>query len=172
MRAPVFLPIIASALALAGCGTSVSDNNGSADQNLASASDTVTPVPIPVRVGELGPNFQACNADGTTRHLDAGQSLPVRSAPFDNAPQTGAVPVDARFFVCNRSLDEKWFGIVYDKSGALASSCGVSEPADTRHDYAGPCRSGWVQSAYVKSIAGDDQPPPVANQAAPAPGGG
>ena len=171
MRPLVPLSAFALALGLAGCGTSVPDGNASIDQNLANAADTVTPVPIPVRVGELGPNFQACNADGTSRHLEAGQSLPVRSAPFDNAPQTGAVPADARFFVCNRSLDEKWFGIVYDGSGTLADSCGVSGPADTRHDYAGPCRSGWVESAYVKLIAGGDQKPPVANQAAPAPAG-
>lgn len=162
--------VLLLALGLAACGTSVPDGNASTDQNLSNASDTVTPVPIPVRVGELGPNFQACSADGTTRHLEAGESLPVRSAPFDNAPQTGAVPTNARFFVCNRSLDEKWFGIVYDKSGALAPSCGVSEPANTRHDYAGPCQSGWVQSAYVKLIAGDEQPP-VANQATPRTGG-
>jgi hypothetical protein len=129
-------------------------------------------VPIPVRVGELGPNFQACGTDGTTRHLEAGENLPVRSAPFDNAPQTGAVPTGTRFFICNRSLDEKWFGIVYDKNGALAQACGVSEPANTRRDYAGPCQSGWVQSAYVKLIDGEDQPPPVANQAAPARVGG
>jgi hypothetical protein len=166
----MLVPLIA--LGLAACGTSVPDGNASIDQNLSNASDAVTSVPIPVRVGELGPNFQACNADGSTRHLEAGESLPVRSAPFDNAPQTGAVPTNARFFVCNRSLDEKWFGIVYDKGGALAASCGVSEPANTRHDYAGPCLSGWVQSAYVKLIAGDDQPPPVANQATPAPAGG
>ena len=159
------------AFGLAACGTSVPDGNASVDQNLANASDIVTPVPIPVRVGELGPNFQACGADGTTRHLEAGESLPVRSAPFDNAPQTGAVATNARFFVCNRSLDEKWFGIIYDKGGALAPSCGASEPANTRHDYSGPCQSGWVQSAYVKLIAGEDQPPPVANQATPRTGG-
>jgi hypothetical protein len=159
-------------LGLAACGSSVPDGNASIDQNLASGADTVTPVPIPVRIGELGPNFQACSADGTTRHLDAGETLPVRSAPFDNAPRTGAVPTNARFFVCNRSLDQKWFGIIYDKSGALAAACGVSQPAESRHDYTGPCQSGWVESAYVKLIDGDDQPPPIANQAAPAPAGG
>jgi hypothetical protein len=171
MRPLLFLLAPACALGLAACGTQMPDGNGSADQNLANASDTLTPEPIPVRVGELGPSFQACSADGTTHHLEAGESLPVRSAPFDNAPQTGAVPTDARFFVCNRSLDEKWFGIVYDKSGTLAPACGVSEPADTHHDYAGPCQSGWVESAYVKLIAGGDQKPPVANQTAPASGG-
>ena len=164
--------ILLLTLGLAACGSPVPDGNASIDQNLSNASDTVTPVPVPVRVGELGPNFEACSADGTTRHLEAGQNLPVRSAPFDIAPQTGAVPTGARFFVCNRSLDQKWFGIVYDRNGALSAACGVSEPADVRHDYAGPCQSGWVQSAYVKLIAGDDQPPPVANQAAPAPSGG
>jgi hypothetical protein len=159
-------------LGLAACGTPVPDGNASLDQNLSNTSDTVTPDPVPVRVGELGPNFEACSAAGTTRHLEAGESLPVRSSPFDNAPQTGATPTGARFFVCARSIDQKWFGIIYDKSGALSPACGVSEPVDAHHDYAGPCQSGWVQSAYVKVIAGDDQPPPVANQAAPAPAGG
>jgi len=171
MRQLLLLVAPTLVLGLAACGTSVPDGNASMDQNLANASDTVTPVPIPVRVGELGPNFQACSADGTTRHLQAGENLPVRSAPFDNAPQTGALPAGTRFFVCNRSLDEKWFGVVYDKTGALASACGVSEPANMRHDYAGPCQSGWVQSAYVKLIAGDEQSPPIANQAMPRTGG-
>jgi hypothetical protein len=154
---------------LAACGTPVPDGNAALDQNLSNTSDTVTPDPVAVRVGELGPNFAACSAAGTTRHLEAGEGLPVRSSPFDNGPQTGAVAARARFFVCARSIDQKWFGIVYDRNGALSAACGVAEPADVRHDYAGPCQSGWVQSAYVKLIAGDDQPPPVANQAAPAP---
>ena len=165
MRQLAFLVL----LGLAGCGTPVPDGNASLDQNASNVADTVTPDPVPVRVGELGQNFAACSAAGTTRHLDAGASLPVRASPFDNAGQTGAVPASARFFVCSRSIDQKWFGIVYDQGGALASRCGVTEPADKRHDYAGPCRSGWVQSAYVKLIAGDDQPPPIANQAVAAP---
>jgi hypothetical protein len=162
-----FFPILALAFGLAACGTSVPDGNGSSDQNLANASDTLTAVPIAVQVGELGANFPACNADGSTRHLGAGESLPVRSAPFDNAPQTGAVPTDSRFFICDHSLDEKWFGIVYEKSGTLTPSCGVSEPAETRHDYKGPCQSGWVESAYVRLVEGDEPPPPAANQAPP-----
>src|SRR3569833_2844452 len=107
-------------LALAACGTPVPDGNASLDQNLSNTSDTVTPDPVPVRVGELGPNFAACSAAGPARHLEAGGTLPVRSSPIDNAPQTGAVPTGARFFVCARSIDQKWFGIVYDQSGALS----------------------------------------------------
>lgn len=161
-RSALLLPLF-----FAGCGTPVPDRNAAIDQNASNVSDTVTPDPVPVRIGDLGPNFAACNAAGTTRHLDAGASLPVRASPFDNAGQTGAVPASARFFVCSRSIDQKWFGIVYDADGKLAARCGVTEPADNRHDYKGPCQSGWVQSAYVKLIAGDDdQPPPIANQTA------
>lgn len=167
MRALV--PLLA--LGLTACGTSVPGGNVSADQNLSNASDTLTPVPIAVQVGELGAAFPACSADGSTRHLVAGENLPVRSAPFANAPQTGAVPANARFFICDHSLDEKWFGIVYDKGGALPSSCGVSEPADTRHDYKGPCQSGWVQSAYVTLIGDENQSSAPENQATPRTGG-
>src|SRR3954468_7113171 len=169
MRRSILLLLISG---LAACGTPVPDGNAALDENLSNTSDTVTPDPVAVRVGELGPNFEACSAAGTTRHLEAGQGLSVRSSPFDNGPQTGAVAAGGRFFVCARSIDQKWFGIVYDSKGALSARRGVSEPADVRHDYAGPCQSGWVQSAYVKLIAGDDQPPPVANQATPAPAEG
>jgi hypothetical protein len=155
-------------LCLAGCGSPVPDGNASIDQNLSNTADIVTPDPVPVRVGELGSNFAACSAAGTTRHLDVGGNLPVRASPFDNAGQTGAIPANARFFVCSRSIDQQWFGIVYDKGGGLGGACGVTEPADTRHAYKGPCQSGWVQSAYVKLIAGNDTPPPIANQAATA----
>ncbi|HEX8450284.1 MAG TPA: hypothetical protein VF652_11900, partial [Allosphingosinicella sp.] len=57
------------------------------------------------------------------------------------------------------SLDQKWFGIVFDEGGALAERCGVSEPVTRRRDYDGPCRSGWVQSAFVKVIAGEEPGP-------------
>jgi hypothetical protein len=85
------------------------------------------------------------------------------------------VAAGARFYVCARSLDQKWFGIVHDESGALAPRCGVSDPVAATRAYDGPCRSGWVSSAFVKLIAGDDrpvpanQPPEKAPENAPAP---
>lgn len=116
-----------------------------------------------VRIGELGPSFEACGAAGTTRNLRSGEALPVRTAPFDNSAEAGGVPAGARFFVCSRSHDQKWLGIVFDETGTLSERCGVSEPAARRQDYAGPCRSGWVQSAFVKLVAGTDRPIPPAN---------
>ena len=142
-------------LALASCGDPVTVANRSDSAASDNSADTVTAAARPVRIGELGPNFAACGAAGTTRNLKPGEALAVRSAPFDNAEESGSVAARARFFICARSLDQKWFGIVHDEDGSLAERCGVTEPATRRRDYDGPCRSGWVQSAFVKVIAGE-----------------
>ena len=146
-------------LAMASCGEPATIANRAAGGDGNTAADTVTAAARPVRIGELGPNFAACSAAGTTRNLKAGEALPVRWAPFDNARETGSVPAGTRFFICTRSHDQKWFGIVFDDGGTLAERCGVAEPVTRRRDYDGPCRSGWVQSAFVKVIAGDEPAP-------------
>ena len=161
MRPAAALSLIAL-LGLSGCGEPpVAYDRNAADGNSAGA-DTATPSPAAVRVGELGPSFAACGATGTTRHIEAGAPLPVRSSPFDNAPVTGGIPAGGRFFVCSRSLDEKWFGIVYDKGGRLDARCGVSDPLPARRDYSGPCEFGWVSTPFVRLVAGDEPAP--ANQ--------
>ena len=114
----------------------------------------VVPGPVPVRIGELGSNFAACGHAGTTRHLRAGEQLAVRAAPYEAAVEMGNVAAGAQFFICARSHDQRWMGIVYDASGTLAPSCGVASPVASRRNYEGPCRSGWVSSAFVKLIAG------------------
>jgi hypothetical protein len=156
-RALLFVPLL-----LAGCGEPVADDHFANDVEAerVASPPVVTPA-VPVRVGDLGPNFDACTARGTTRHLAAGAGLPVRSAPFDSAPETGTVAAGGRFFVCTRSHDQKWFGIVFDESGALSPACGVSAPVTARRPYDGPCRSGWVATPFVKLIAGLDLPPPA-----------
>jgi hypothetical protein len=108
-----------------------------------------------VRIGELGPSFAACNALATTRNRSAeeGQTLAVRAAPYEAAHETDRLPAEATFFICSRSLDQKWFGLVYDQGGVVADHCGVSRPLPSRRDYKGPCRSGWASSASVRLIA-------------------
>jgi len=108
----------------------------------------------PVRVGELGPGFAACNARGATRDRIAGESIPVRAAPFDQAEQIDALPRGAQFFICSRTHDQRWFGIVYDEGGQAADRCGVSQPVATRRPYSGPCAAGWVGSSTVRLISG------------------
>jgi hypothetical protein len=138
MRAPHILAFAAFS-ALAACGDPVRDDH---------YSNGVTPVDraaLPrveqkqaVRIGELGPNFDACAGAGTTRQLAPGKALPVRAAPFESAAETGSISNGARFFVCNRSHDQKWLGVVYQEDGALADTCGVSSPTTQRRAYDGP----------------------------------
>jgi hypothetical protein len=153
MKRAFLLPL----LLLASCGEAVKDDHFANDvQEARSEAPAVTPPAVPVRIGELGPNFNACNAAGTSRHLDpaAGERLQVRAAPFDAAEETGAIPAGARFFICTRSLDQRWLGVVYDEAGALSPACGVSRPVTSRRGYDGPCRSGWISAAFVRQIAG------------------
>jgi hypothetical protein len=153
-------PILLLFLPLAGCGDPATvEERSQPDGEPPAAAAVVTPGARAVRIGELGANFRACGAAGTTRNLRPGEALPVGSAPFDNAGETGRVAAGARFFICTRSLDQKWFGIVFDEGGTLAERCGVSEPVVRRRDYDGPCRSGWVESAFVKVIAGEEPAP-------------
>jgi hypothetical protein len=165
MRTPLILAMIFGA---AACGDPVPVTNSAVPEENA-AANAITPGHRAVRIGELGPNFAACTAAGTTSNLRAGANLPVRAAPFENADEQGAVQAAARFFICTRTLDQKWFGIVYEEQGTLADRCGVSDPVTRKRDYEGPCRAGWVQSAFVKVIAGNDQtlpaPPPVPPEA-------
>jgi hypothetical protein len=156
MMKTLLLPFVL-ALFLVGCGEAVKDDHFANDVRSERTDPApVQPPAVPVRIGELGPSFNACNAAGTSRNLDpaAGDQIQVRSAPFDTSDETGSVPAGARFFICSRSHDQRWLGIVYDQAGALSPACGVSRPVTVRRFYEGPCRSGWVSSALVKQIAG------------------
>ena len=145
-------------LALGACSGDALPADQFGNQVTAERSDTepMQRGAVPVRVGELGPNFAACSAAGTTRHLDAaaGEALPVRPAPFETTDESARIPAGARFFICSRTHDQRWLGIVYDESGTLSPACAVSRPITARRNYQGPCRSGWVPSAFVKVIAG------------------
>lgn len=108
----------------------------------------------PVRIGESGPGFPACASRGTTRRVvGEDEALEVRAAPFEVARQVAELPAGAHFFVCSRSIDQKWFGVVFDDTGVASPACGVSRPVTARRAYDGPCRSGWVASVFVKLTA-------------------
>jgi hypothetical protein len=119
---------------------------------------------VAVRIGELGPNFAACNSQGEVREGATDGQLPVRAAPFEQAQEKGQLGAGATFFICSRSLDQRWFGVVYETGGKAGRGCGVSTPISGRRDYAGPCDSGWVTSAQVRLISGVQTPPVQASE--------
>ena len=147
---------IAALLLLTACGEAVKDDHFARDVKQEAAAPPAENVvaAAPVRIGELGANFDACATAGTTRRSDPSGALSVKAAPFETAAGSGTVAPGARFFICTRSHDQRWLGIVYDQAGALAAECGVSAPVTGRRAYSGPCASGWVPSAGVKLIAG------------------
>ena len=158
---------ILALLPLAGCGerTAPPEGQGSttppyvrqeADQPLL--SETVTPV----RIGEFGPSFAACTARGTTRSRAGSEPVPVRAAPFEQAQQIDGLAQDAQFYICSRSHDQRWFGIVYDEGGQAGERCGVSSPVPSRRNYDGPCAAGWVPTARIRQISGVAHLPPEA----------
>lgn len=121
-----------------------------ADENGTTLRDAVTPI----RIGEQGPSFAACTARGATRDRTAAGAVPVRAAPFEVNEEIDYLPAGAEFFICARSADQRWFGIVYDADGTAAARCGVSEPVPSRQVYRGPCAAGWVPSARVRLVSG------------------
>ena len=72
----------------------------------------------------------------------------------------GSLSPGQTVYVCTRSHDQQWFGIVYDKQSAGATEadssvdCGVSSPVRAKRNYDGPCKSGWVESLFVVLVAG------------------
>ncbi len=118
----------------------------------------------PVRIGEGGPRFDACQSVGQIgRHVTG--SLPVLSAPFDAGAKKDSLTAGQMVYICTRSIDQQWFGIVYEKASDPATpdgttptrspgDCGVSSPVRAKRNYDGPCASGWVESIYVVLVAG------------------
>lgn len=114
----------------------------------------------PVTIGEDGPRLDACGATGQVVRVGA-RGLAVRAAPFADAQEGDRLAEGARVHICTRSLDQKWLGVVVpvqvvgDVANATAPiDCGVTEPADHKQPYDGPCPSGWVSSASIRLIAG------------------
>lgn len=143
-------------IVLAGCSQSRGIGNDGAPDGAAEASAPLSPGTKPVRIGEGGAAFAACASIGRVVNISpAGETyLPVRSAPFVEAGEVAQLGEGARLFICTRSIDQRWQGVVVPPPDAPATDCGVSVPVAAPRGYAGPCTSGWVASAFVRLIAG------------------
>lgn len=146
---------LASCLLLLACSRGGRDGNDDALLNAGETDTTLTPGTQPVRIGEGGPSFAACATDGKVVNISAdGETyLPVRAAPFANAAEVARLGDGARLFVCTRSIDQGWLGVVVQPAAQPRADCGVAAPVGAVRGYAGPCASGWVSSAFVRLIA-------------------
>lgn len=84
-----------------------------------------------VRIGEGGPRFDACQAVGQVAGLRSGE-LEVRIAPFDSAERKDGIAAGQLVYICTRSHDQQWLGIVY--AGGKEA---VPTKADTEEGEAG-----------------------------------
>ncbi len=156
MRAQfALLPLMA---VLSGCGDSAPDPAAQGSTTPPYLREEVRPLTSgrvqAVRIGEMGPAFAACNARGTPRDRVAGGPIDVRAAPYSQEEAIDRLAPGATFFICSRTHDQRWFGIVYDEGGRVDDRCGVSRPVERRQDYRGPCAAGWVASSEVRLESG------------------
>jgi len=137
----------------------------------------------PIRIGEGGPRFDACQAVGEIR-ARGDKVTKLLIAPFDSAKSKDELQAGQFVYICTRSHDQQWFGIIYDDGLSVASpqntgnaakasdneerpandlitppfrgpgDCGVSSPVRAKRKYDGPCKSGWVESISVRLVAG------------------
>ncbi len=172
------LSVLLPALALSGCAdpepARQREPGGQAAGDRLGASET-SPTARPVSIGEGGARFAACQGRGRVGGLRGGE-LPVRDAPFDGATQVGTLTEDAHVFVCTRSLDQQWLGVVVGPATSVSQGaaqpgeddfaaaaapevaapqvdCGVTKPVRSKRPYTGPCLSGWVENTFVASVA-------------------
>ena len=148
----LLLPLIAACNA----ATPISDDDDAQD-SYHSEAERLVPDAQPVQIGEGGSRFEACSARGTVVDVPPGSSLPIRIAPFSSAAEAGSLTNGQRLFVCTRSIDQRWLGVVVmppTAEGAPADDCGLSVRVESTRGYDGSCKSGWVSSALVRLFAG------------------
>ena len=146
--------VLALGLLLSACSRETGPGNDAALYQSNSAM--LTPGVQPVRVGEGGPASRACPSTGQVSNLSpAGEAyLPVRAAPFAEADEVARLNDGARVYLCARSLDQRWQGVVVPPADTPDSDCGATAPLAGPQDYAGPCKSGWVLTAFVRPTTG------------------
>jgi len=108
-----------------------------------------------VQVGQDGQNFDACGGYGRISIKESGSRTLIAVLPN---PSREGTPIDtlahnAPVHMCDTAGDNgEWTGIVYADGKDI--DCDVGSPVQAQHDYAGPCRSGWVLTKNVELIAG------------------
>ena len=125
-------------ISAAECGQRGGTWNGRGPGKLAGAGG-----PLAVTVG--GDDGAACPLQGTVAGLRGGSTLAVRAGPGTGFARVDRLANGSRVYLCDRSGDAGWVGIVYG-----AADCGLGGPITPPRAYAGACQSGWVRSNYLR----------------------
>lgn len=136
---------------VSGCAQrNIGDTPASTDAGNSSA--VLTPGTRAVTIGEGGPGLAACGTRARIVNLSPSEQpyLPVRAAPFADAKEVGQLHNGAQVFVCTRSIDQAWRGVVIPPADHPEADCGVTSAVASSHAYDGPCQSGWISSAFLE----------------------
>jgi hypothetical protein len=99
--------------------------------------------PLAVTVG--GDAGQAACPAQASVWLRGSSLLAVRAGPGTAFERVDRLGNGTRVFVCDRSGDAGWVGIVYG-----AADCGLAAPITPPRAYQGACHSGWVRSSSLR----------------------
>lgn len=137
----------AAVLLLAGCNSSPLPYENGTSPSASATVEALSPGAVPVRIGEQGPSFAACGIGGVV----LAATIPVRAAPFEEAEDIEALAQGRSLFVCTRSIDQRWLGVVVPPAASPDDGCGVTSPVSGRRGYDGDCLSGWVPAAAIRA---------------------
>ncbi|MFK3649076.1 hypothetical protein ACI2IY_11655 [Lysobacter enzymogenes] len=119
----------------------------------AAVTQAAPPRAVPVEVGG-SEEWDACGSTGRVRGLkaDGDGFLAVRAGPGADHRMLDKLGNGRLVYLCaNRG---GWTSVVYAPTGADPSECGVSSAIAEVEVYRGPCKSGWVNTAWIEVVAG------------------
>ncbi|UUL81363.1 hypothetical protein [Sphingomonas qomolangmaensis] len=138
------------ALPLAACNFATVETNTVTPEATATAS-ALQPGLRPVRIGEGGPGFPACQSRATVTNVEPGATtLTLRESPFAEADSVVGLGPGIGMYVCTRTLDQRWLGVVVPPLSQPDADCGVRGRIERARGYDGPCTSGWVIANGVR----------------------
>ncbi|QWP74664.1 hypothetical protein J5226_13275 [Lysobacter sp. K5869] len=119
----------------------------------AALAGAAPPRAVPVEVGG-SEEWDACGSMGQVRGLkaDGDGFLAVRAGPGADYPMLDKLGNGRSVYLCGSR--GRWTAVVYVDAGADASVCGVSSAIAKARVYRGPCKSGWVNTAWIEVVAG------------------
>lgn len=110
-------------------------------------------IDVPIVIGG-DKQFNACAGTGEVIGLDSkrGEFLSVQTGPDRAYREIDRLFNGNKVYICDQR--GSWYSVIYSEGRELTQQCGVGKPWETRQAYTGPCRYGWAQMRYIRTISG------------------